>query len=378
LCPVPHELVQNGGYALAGTPCSFRAEERFVPASILKLATALAVLHRLGPDYRCRTRFALDVDDNLLIEGRGDPLLTSEELALVLDNLRQRGLRRINDLILDDHLFVLEETTPGAEGSLNPYDAANGALAANFNTVHLRVTPDRRILSAEPQTPTIPLMRELGARLPPGTQRVNLGADHFRQENAIALRHLGEVLRALQQQAGIAGGGEIRRGTLTAAIRIDYLHSSSHPLREVVRDCLAYSNNFIANQLLLLLGLERYDAPATWDKGRRALSESLTALLGEELAGSMQVLDGAGLSRDNRVSPTVMLAVLEALRPHAELLPVLDADLVKSGTMNGVFCYAGYLGSERTGFVLMLNQQHNRRDRLLSLMRQWAANQPRP
>ncbi len=371
-CELPTGLVHNGGYALADSPCGHRTSETFVPASILKLVTALAVLHELGPEYRCRTRFALDSNDNLLIEGRGDPLLTSEELALVLAQLRRRGLRRINDLVLDDRFFALEGPTPGGEGSLNPYDAPNGALAANFNTLHVLVGVDRQVRSAEAQTPTIPLMRELGARLPPGQHRVNLGAALFHGDDASGPRHLGEVLRALQQEAGIAGEGTIRLGS-AGEIRLEYLHSSSQPLREVVRNCLAYSNNFVANQLLLLLGLELYGPPANWDKGRRALHQVLDKLIGEELAATMHIVDGSGLSRNNRVSPAAMLAVLDALRPHAGLLPELDEDLIKSGTMTGVYSYAGYLGTAKQSFVLMLNQERNNRERLLALMRRWAA-----
>lgn len=371
-CRLPARLVRHGGYILAGTPLQCRTDERFVPASILKLATVLGVLHRLGPDYRCVTRFVQDDQDNLLLEGRGDPLLTSEELALVLETLRRQGLRRINHLLLDDRYFSLEEATPGGEDSLNPYDAPNGALAVNFNTVHIVVGPDGQVCSAEEQTPTLPLMRDVGRRLPPGRQRVNLGAPALAAGEDVALRHAGQLLRALQQRAGIEGEGDIRRGSLSTC-RQEYCHQSSRTLRDLARSCLAYSSNYTANQLLLILGSEQYGPPATWDKGRRALRESLTELLGEEQVASMRLVDGAGLSRANLVSPASMLAVLEALRPHADLLPLLDGDLVKSGTMTGVSSYAGYLGPRRTPFVLMLNQDVNTRDLLLGHLRRWVS-----
>ena len=44
-----------------------------IPASTLKLFTALVALHTLGPEYRFETEFYCDDDDNLTIKGYGDP-----------------------------------------------------------------------------------------------------------------------------------------------------------------------------------------------------------------------------------------------------------------------------------------------------------------
>ena len=52
-----------------------------IPASTLKIFTALVALHTLGPDYRFVTEFYRDDDDNLTIKGYGDPGLVSEVLA---------------------------------------------------------------------------------------------------------------------------------------------------------------------------------------------------------------------------------------------------------------------------------------------------------
>ena len=57
------------------------ADRQLVPASILKVLTALSALHYLGPDFRFQTDFYLDGDDNLIVRGSGDPLLVSEVLA---------------------------------------------------------------------------------------------------------------------------------------------------------------------------------------------------------------------------------------------------------------------------------------------------------
>ncbi len=46
----------------------------------------------------------------------------------------------LNNLILDDSYFA-PFTVPGVSDSLKPYDAANGALSVNFNTLCFKETP---------------------------------------------------------------------------------------------------------------------------------------------------------------------------------------------------------------------------------------------
>ena len=49
----------------------------------------------------------------------------------------------------------------GLANSLNPYDAALGALVSNFNTVFVRVEAGGRVSSAEPKTPLTPIAERL-------------------------------------------------------------------------------------------------------------------------------------------------------------------------------------------------------------------------
>ncbi|MBL0717446.1 MAG: D-alanyl-D-alanine carboxypeptidase, partial [Desulfosarcina sp.] len=57
---------------------SINADQKLIPASILKLLTALTAFHYLGTDYRFATEFYIDDNMNLKIKGYGDPLLTSQ------------------------------------------------------------------------------------------------------------------------------------------------------------------------------------------------------------------------------------------------------------------------------------------------------------
>ena len=367
-------LIEHGGYAVErhGHLLSSRnADQPLVPASILKIATGLAALHILGPEYRFGTTFYLDRQNDLFIRGGGDPFLISEEVGQILDRLQGLGVREINDIVLDDAAFQLAVPADGVGGSDNPYDAENSALAVNFNTVHFAKGADGTVSSAEPQTPTLPLMVEMAKNMGPGTYRLNITAAGAGKQ--VIGRHVGELFRGLQQQKHIAGHGSIREETVPPGITPLYEHQSSITVREGLERLLLYSNNFIANQFFLVCGMARFGPPATWEKGRAALAEFMHQEMGLN-DEQIFMTEGSGISRRNRVTVKAMLHLLDRFKPYAFLLPRAERDrqdiLIKSGTLAGVYSYAGYFPREAAldGFVLILNQNENTRDRLLSLL----------
>ena len=115
------------------------SEKKLVPASTLKILTSLAALHYLGADYRFVTKFYLGEDSSLKIKGYGDPMLLSEMIIqasdMLIDKLASEK-KDINDIILDDSYFKKPVIIPGVFDSFEPYDALNGALCSNFNTVN--------------------------------------------------------------------------------------------------------------------------------------------------------------------------------------------------------------------------------------------------
>lgn len=362
--PSPGIPISHGGYLLEQNGrllAAYQPDTPFVPASIWKLATALHALTLLGPDFRFETRCYYGPDQTLYVQGGGDPMLVSEEVALIASRLRATGVREVAAIVLDDSAFHLPGPADGAGDSLNPYDVANSALAVNFNTIDL--TRDNRggVQSAEAQTPTLPLMLRLGGRLPPGTHRINIS-----QNQEQIWQYTGELLGEELRGQGITVHGPIRPGRVPSQLAPICRHLSTKGLPEIIGAMLRYSNNFIANQLFLTCGAKRFGYPATWEKGREALTQFLEGRLQLEPL-SFNVEEGSGLSRRNRITPRAMLTVLHAFRPYSDLLVHKEGVLVKSGTLNGVYCYAGYFPGPQglDPFVLMLNQPDNRRDRLL-------------
>jgi len=360
-------LVENGGIIVTRnkeTLYERNADSQFMPASVQKIGTALAAIRILGKDYRFSTRLYFSAERDLYIQGLADPLLVSEEVAQIAAMLQSRGIFAIRNIHVDDSACQLENPTDGATNTLNPYDAQNSCLAVNFNTISLIKASDGSVRSGEEQTPALPLMRELAQGLPPGNHRINATATGNQ-----SLRYAGELFGAMCKKQGIPVSGTIIPGPTPEGLKPVYEHVSSKTLDEVLTKLLKYSNNFTANQLFLAMGAKQYGWPATWDKGQRAM----TAFYRNELGLSdkdIVVREGSGLSRQNRVTPRAMLTILEAFKPYAGLLPFENNCLRKSGTMTGVYAYAGYFAGERglDSFVLILNQRKNTRDQVLELL----------
>jgi D-alanyl-D-alanine carboxypeptidase/D-alanyl-D-alanine-endopeptidase (penicillin-binding protein 4) len=83
---------------------SHNADSTFNPASLIKLATTLVALRRLGADYRFETRvYAMGETDQegtlrgkILVAG-GDPTFGDVAAALIARELRARGIKKVSD-----------------------------------------------------------------------------------------------------------------------------------------------------------------------------------------------------------------------------------------------------------------------------------------
>lgn len=360
-------LIGNGGYAVADHTgqivSSCNENISFIPASIIKVPLALAAFDILKPDFHFTTELYVDLQDNLYIKGYGDPFLVSEEIVLILDRLTEKGVRVINGIFVDNSAFDLKKQAPGRGNSDNPYDVPISSVAVNFNTVNIQVNNNGTVVSAEQQTPTLQIMEELGRNLQPGKYRLNVCQGDCSPELQSA-RYTAELFRALQKKTGIPGSGPLQVRSVPIDSSLVYVHKNTRNLAEVIFSSLQYSNNFIANQIFLRCGVERFGLPATWKKARDAVAESLVRLLGPNVSGQLYMEDGAGLSRLNRVTASAMIGVLEKFRPHASLMQAKKNASIKSGTLDGVYNYAGYL-TDGKSFVILLNQKKNTRDKIL-------------
>ena len=352
-------------------------DKNLIPASIAKIITATAALAELGPGYRFPTEFRLTPGGDLVIIGRGDPLLISEELAAIAHRLKEKGIDRVRDILLEASHFAPGLVLEGTARSLNPYDAYNGALCVNFNTINVLIRPPGRIDSAEPQTPLTPLARKMAAESGErGQVRLNLA-----KSPRLCLEYAGELFQAFLTRAGVevTGAPKILTGPPPQS-RAVYLHRSSQPLERVVAKMMEYSNNFIANQIFLALGAAKFGPPAGPDKSGRAVAE----ILGRLGLEGPRMREGSGLSRRTLASPALMVGVLRLFEPHKGLLKSYGSIRAKTGTLSDVQSLAGYLPQKKGGwarFALILNgreAQPGRREQILELIRTGLARSTKP
>jgi len=360
---------------------SLNPDRSLVPASLLKIPMAHVALAALGEDFRFETHFYRNDNGDLLIRGLGDAFLISEEIARIAEILAQRGVGQIRRLVMDDSAFEPAPDLPLEPGANDPYAARNSALAVNFNTVNLAWNAQGGLVSGEEQTPLTPLARELGAQFSAAeiasgeAQRINLGDDP-----RAGLRQVQQLFQAFFEDAGIeVTDPDFYREAVTDEWTLFYQHRSSRPLRDNLEGLLRYSNNFIANQLFLTLGALDSGYPATTAAARAVLQRQLAELYGEGFGQNPQslvMLEGSGLSREQRASGAGMMHILEVFKPYADLLPETSGVLRKSGTLTGVYNFAGYIpGPDGLyPFVILTNQSANNRAQILRILQRRVQN----
>ncbi len=326
------------------------ADKPFVPASVTKIVTAWLVLETLGGDYRFETKFYLNEHRFLYVRGGGDPFLISEELAVLAPELVAAvGKEPLTGIVVDASYYPSELRIPGIEDSSRSYNALNSALAVNFDTISA-VRKGNNVLAAEPQTPITPLaISQYRARGLNGRGRISLA-----QSPKVSLQYAGELIAAFNERAGGSVNGKISIGTVPASLKPIYVHKQSRTLSQILHELLVGSNNYVANQVFLEIGGHRFGGPVSLDKSLKVANEMLAA---HDLAGSVHLDEGSGISRNNHFTARGLDKVLNLFAPNIGLLKKDKGASYKTGTLDGVRTLAGYASTSKHGpvhFVISL------------------------
>jgi D-alanyl-D-alanine carboxypeptidase/D-alanyl-D-alanine-endopeptidase (penicillin-binding protein 4) len=329
--------LDGGGVLYAHDP-----DHALVPASNMKVLTAIAALSAFGPAHRFTTEvFAPALPDaegavaELAIRGGGDPALTSEEVWRLAADLRRLGLRRVTGgLRLDDSAFDAQRWHPSwGPVSARAYHAPVGALGVNYGAYAVTATPganpgdpvrvevdppiaylplvNRARTGPKRSAPALEIERAHGEGVEPVTVAGTLpaGSPPRTAYRSVLdpLGYAGALLRMQLEANGIQVEGGVRRGLVpTDATRL--LAFEGRPLAEIVRLFVKHSNNAIAEGLLKALAARAGAQPATWEEGLAVVRRELAALgVAVERA---KLVDGSGLSYENRVPPRVFVDAL--------------------------------------------------------------------
>lgn len=325
---------------------SQNANDEFVPASVAKIATAWFAMEVLGSDHRFETKFYLDNKRVLYVRGGGDPFLVSEELALLAPKLLAKtGKKPFTAMVLDTSYYPDDLRIPGVENTDRSYDARNSALAVNFNTINA-VRNGKSVKSAEEQTPITPLaISQFIERAPNGRSRISLAQG----DPAISSLYAGELLAAFIEKSGGKVEGKISIGSIPASLKTVFVHRQSRDLPEILRAMLLGSNNYITNQVFLEVGAHKLGGSVSLEKSRKVTGEILAK---HGLSDSIRMVEGSGISRDNKFTALGLARLLDQFAPHAELLrKSKKGSRYKTGTLSNVKTLAGYAKTTEHGMV---------------------------
>jgi D-alanyl-D-alanine carboxypeptidase/D-alanyl-D-alanine-endopeptidase (penicillin-binding protein 4) len=344
----------------AGRVIYARSPDRaLIPASNQKILTALAALDELGPTHRFTTEVLAEAAPDaegavgtLYLRGGGDPALTSEDFWRLAADLRRAGLRSVREaIVVDDSLFDAKRWHPswGRTGA-RAYHAPVGALTVNYGAFAVTVEPNGSVgssLRAVVDPPIDFLTLSNRARTGPPRARASLVVDRrplvereevvlrgdfpagrpaktFHRSVLDPGRYAGSVLAAQLRAVGVTVGPGLRRAGVPGSA-VSLLAFEGPPLSDVVRSFLKYSNNQIGEALVKTLGTRAAGTPGSWHAGAAAVRGTLEAL-GLPTAG-LALVDGSGLSYENRVTARLLVSALVAARRSFRFGPEFEAAL---------------------------------------------------
>jgi len=394
---------------------SRNSDSLFTPASNMKMFTSAMALKKVGPDYRFHTRlYAVGrieetvLRGDLYIKGFGDPSLVTEQMWILVNELKNLPITKIEgNIIADNSYFDGQGRLKSWSSYKGPdaYLAPMGALSFNFNTVTVYIEPGKSV-GERPRVvvdPDIDYLRIRNKAVTTGNKRSrrklivnrlerkgydeiivkggltkNVARKRFFLNVTDPQRYTASSFKRFLNQAGVQVTGKVKRGLVPKGATLVVDHESP-PLGRILRGLNKFSNNFIAEQILRTLGAQFMGEPGTTENGVLLLQEYMQEL--GYTPDQYRMVDGSGLSKTNLVTPDQVIALLEDAHSDLSIFPEfisalgvmgLDGSVidrmddnkeaqkirVKTGTLNHVSALSGYFQSqdgERFAFSILLN-----------------------
>jgi D-alanyl-D-alanine carboxypeptidase/D-alanyl-D-alanine-endopeptidase (penicillin-binding protein 4) len=316
-----------------------RAGTPRMPASVEKLYTSATALRRLGPAARLSTDALAEtapaggvVDGDVYLRGAGDPNFDIVDSSNLAQQVAQAGIRRVTGRVIGDE---------------SAFDARRGVPSSGF------------ALSSDVGGPLSALTFNRG--------RTGRGAPYWQNRPAnFAASFFTKQLRHL----GVAVAGGARRGvTAEDAVPVGAWRSAT--LADLLRQMNQPSDNFMAETLIKIVG-SRFGGAGSTAAGAAVATAEL-----ETLGMSPRIVDGSGLSRSDRTSPSDVVTLLAELQDDAAFTGSLgvagrsgtvagrmrgtaaqDRCRAKTGTLHDVSALAGYCVTRYGGevaFAFLMN-----------------------
>jgi len=387
----------------------------FTPASNMKIFTSAMALKKVGPDYRFHTRLYTTgkvegtvLKGDLYIKGFGDPSLVTEQMWILVNELKNLSITTVTGNIIADNSYFEGQgrlKTWSSYKGPEAYLAPAGALSFNFNTVTVHVAPgkkpgDRPSVMVDPDIEYFRVRNKAVTTVNKRSRRKlivnrlerknhdeiiikgrlpkNVARKKFYLNVTDPQRYTATVFKRFLNQAGVRVTGKVKMGRVPTGATLVLDHESP-PLGRILRGLNKFSNNFVAEQILKTLGAQFMGEPGTTENGVLLLQDYMQEL--GFTPDQYRMVDGSGLSKTNLVTPDQVIALLVDAHSDLSIFPEfisalgvmgLDGSVedrmdnnksaqrirVKTGTLNHVSALSGYFQSqegERFAFSILLN-----------------------
>ncbi|MDR5903380.1 D-alanyl-D-alanine carboxypeptidase/D-alanyl-D-alanine-endopeptidase [Halomonas icarae] len=333
------------------------------PASVSKSYLAAAALDRWGPQHRFTTRLVSTrepdshgvLQGDLILDGGGDPALTSEDLWRLVQRLYQAGVRRVNGrLLVSQWRFgpvecLTYDRCEARERTRHAYSALLSSAGVNYGNWCVNVapadTPGEPAIVTDCDSQVAILAIDNGVVTRPDNSGTEISAVRITRDGRDVMRLSGQIstnahprdiyrasadpadqmaltLLAMLDQAGIAVSGgadttqQVPSSEATTLAAVD-----GKPLQELLLRTMNYSNNYMADMLALNL----VEAPRADLRSAGAAIEAFVAGIPEH--GPVTLFSGSGLTPENRTSARGANALLDSLYHRPSLFPSFVATL---------------------------------------------------
>jgi D-alanyl-D-alanine carboxypeptidase/D-alanyl-D-alanine-endopeptidase (penicillin-binding protein 4) len=326
---------------------SHNADKEFTPASNMKLITSAVALQLLSPEFRWKTDFYYNTENNLYIRGCGDPTWNDKYRSAkwnnlynaIADSLTSKNVKTINNVFLETGNFNEFPVDYGwkEENLLATYSAKSSFFAFNDNTLGIKVEPgvknnDPAIITIIPVNFGIEYVNNIKTSSMSRGNGIRIDYDY--ENNVLNLE--GKIwLRAKPLYKTIATPNpesfamdilkgkfeefeiEVENEFMYRKMSDDLLANTSYKhifslvspkLKKILYDINKRSNNFTANQLFLTIGNSQNNV---WNTDKIVIDYLNYYNINTDL---LKMYDGSGLSIHDRVSPDLLVDVLTHMR----------------------------------------------------------------
>lgn len=342
------------------------SDKKFIPAGILKLMTAGAVLDILGPGYCFETKILSNgiIEDgvlkgNVYLEGSGDPSLSTSCLDDLVFQLKLMNINTIEgDVVLDTSEFDELTLAPGWmwDEKLEYRDAPVNALTINHSCVNVWVRPSHLVnvspsVQIYPEIPGIIIENEATtASIPAKEGSLKVRKKEIPDKDIIYISGLMSLKAEMQnfkipvknpqlyvaaefceklKQNKIKINGKVRFDLVPLKYDVIATHLSE-PAFKLVAYMLKNADNLYANCFLKKIGRIKFGKPGTWPNGAQAVRDFLIQI-NPTTYSDLVILDGSGESRYNKLSSHQIVTFLQWMTNKFSYSPELLASMPLAG-----------------------------------------------